>query len=104
MLAAFNQSVYRAASPRGSHPASGARCARRSSGIGRRAGPHRRFAESHGESFDGASSVAVAVMNNGTAIASLSVFGPTEQVKPAVGQLVPLLTAASNRIARNIGH
>ena len=32
VLAAFNQSVYRAASPRGSHPASGARCARRRSG------------------------------------------------------------------------
>ncbi|MGW5237415.1 IclR family transcriptional regulator [Monashia sp. NPDC004114] len=61
------------------------------------------YAESHGESFDGASSVAVPVMNRGRAIASLSVFGPTDQVKPAVGQLVPLLTAASRRISKSVG-
>lgn len=65
---------------------------------------NRRYAESHGESFDGASSVAVPVISRGVAIASLSVFGPTEQIAPAVGQLVPLLTAASNRIAKSIGH
>ena len=61
-----------------------------------------RFAESHGESFDGASSVAVPVLRRGAAIASLSVFGPTEKVSPAVGQLVPLLTAASRRISKSI--
>jgi DNA-binding IclR family transcriptional regulator len=63
----------------------------------------KRFAESHGESFDGASSVAVPVLSRGTAIASVSVFGPTEQVAPAVGQLVPLLTAASRRVSKAVG-
>jgi DNA-binding IclR family transcriptional regulator len=62
-----------------------------------------RYAASHGESFDGASSVAVPVISRGGAIASLSVFGPTDQVRPAVGQLVPLLTAASRRISKAVG-
>jgi DNA-binding IclR family transcriptional regulator len=63
-----------------------------------------RYAESHDESYDGASSVAVPVIRQGQAVASLSVFGPSDQVKPAVGQLVPLLTAAANRIAKNLAH
>ena len=62
------------------------------------------YADSHGESFDGASSVAVPVLVNKNAVASVSVFGPTDQVAPAVGQLVPLLTAASRRIAKSLGH
>ncbi len=62
------------------------------------------YAESHGESFDGASSVAVPVIVHKVAIASVSVFGPTSQVAPAVGQLVPLRTAASRRIAKAVGH
>lgn len=62
----------------------------------------KRFASSHGESFDGASSVAVPLLSRGVAIASVSVFGPTEQVAPAIGQLVPLLTAASQRIAKSL--
>lgn len=62
------------------------------------------FADSHGESFDGASSVAVPVLVHKSAVASVSVFGPTEQVAPAVGQLVPLLTAASRRISKAAGH
>ena len=105
VLAAFNQTVYRARLAAGFPPRlrSTVRTPEEWEAVVELV-RSRRFAESHGESFDGASSVAVPVMNNGTAIASLSVFGPTEQVKPAVGQLVPLLTAASNRIAKNVGH
>jgi DNA-binding IclR family transcriptional regulator len=105
VLAAFNQTVYRARLAAGFPPRlrSTVRTPEEWEAVVERVRT-RRFAESHGESFDGASSVAVPVLSHGTAIASLSVFGPTEQVQPAVGQLVPLLTAASNRIARNIGH
>jgi DNA-binding IclR family transcriptional regulator len=105
VLAAFNQTVYRARLAAGFPPRlrSTVRTPEEWEAVVELVRT-RRFAESHGESFDGASSVAVPVLNHGTAIASLSVFGPTEQVKPALGQLVPLLTAASNRIAKNIGH
>ena len=58
------------------------------------------YAVSHSESFDGASSVAVPVMVRRQAVASLSVFGPTEAVEPHVDRLVPVLVAASRRIAR----
>ena len=58
------------------------------------------YAVSHGESFDGASSVAVPVISRRVAIASVSVFGPTEMIRPQVDRLVPVLVAASRRIAR----
>ena len=58
------------------------------------------YAVSHSESFDGASSVAVPVIVRRQAIASVSVFGPTEAVEPHVDRLVPVLVAASRRIAR----
>ena len=58
------------------------------------------YAVSHGESFDGASSVAVPVISRRVAIASVSVFGPTEAIQPQVDRLVPVLVAASRRIAR----
>ena len=58
------------------------------------------YAVSHSESFDGASSVAVPVMVRRQAIASVSVFGPTEAIEPHVDRLVPVLVAASRRIAR----
>ena len=58
------------------------------------------YAVSHSESFDGASSVAVPVMHRRVAIASVSVFGPTEVVEPKVDRLVPVLVAASRRISR----
>lgn len=64
----------------------------------RRAG----YATSHDESFDGAASVAVPVLKHRVAVASLSIFGTTETVKPGVERLVPLLVAASNRIAKRI--
>ncbi|MGA8047051.1 MAG: IclR family transcriptional regulator [Dermatophilaceae bacterium] len=59
------------------------------------------YAASHSESFEGASSVAVAVMVRDIAVASISVFGPTEVIAPQVDRLVPLLRAASTRISRN---
>jgi DNA-binding IclR family transcriptional regulator len=59
------------------------------------------YAVSHSESFDGASSVAVPVISRRVAIASVSVFGPTEVIEPQVDRLVPVLVAASRRIARS---
>jgi DNA-binding IclR family transcriptional regulator len=58
------------------------------------------YAVSHGESFDGTSSVAVPLIHRRVAVASVSVFGPTDAVAPDIDRLVPLLTAASRRIAR----
>jgi DNA-binding IclR family transcriptional regulator len=58
------------------------------------------YAVSHSESFDGASSVAVPVIVHREAIASISVFGPTEAIEPKVDRIVPVLVAASRRIAR----
>ncbi len=58
------------------------------------------YAVAHSESFDGASSVAVPVMARRVAIASVSVFGPSEAVAPQVDRLVPVLVAASRRIGR----
>ncbi len=57
------------------------------------------YAVSHSESFDGASSVAVPVIFRRVAIASVSVFGPSETIQPQVDRLVPVLVAASRRIA-----
>lgn len=67
---------------------------RRTLDLVRRAG----YAVSHSESFDGASSVAVAVLVRRVAVASVSVFGPTELVQPRIDKLVPVLTAAAHRI------
>jgi DNA-binding IclR family transcriptional regulator len=58
------------------------------------------FAASTNESFDGASSVAVPVVVRRQAIASISVFGPTLAIEPNIERLVPVLVAASRRIAR----
>lgn len=58
------------------------------------------FAVSHSESFDGASSVAVPVISRRQAVASVSVFGPSEVIEPQVERLVPVLVAASRRVAR----
>ncbi|GGL40020.1 IclR family transcriptional regulator [Phycicoccus endophyticus] len=60
----------------------------------------RGWAHSHSESFEDSSSVAVAVLRGRVAVASVSVFGPTDDIEPRVEQLVPLLVAASHRIAR----
>ena len=58
------------------------------------------YAVSTDESFDGATSVAVPVLERQVAVASVSVFGPTEAVAPHIDRLVPVLRAASHRIAR----
>lgn len=59
------------------------------------------YAASHSESFDGTTSVAVPVLDHRhIAIASISVFGPSELVTPHIDRLVPLLQAASTRISR----
>ena len=62
----------------------------------------RGFAESHSESFEDASSVAVPVLRRGVGVAAVSVFGPSPAVDPAVDRLVPLLVASSRRIARTM--
>ena len=63
------------------------------------------YAVSHSESFEGTSTVAVPVLMRRVAVASVSVFGTTEDVAPAVEHLVPLLTAASRRITIGLsGH
>lgn len=61
------------------------------------------YAVSHSESFEGASSVAVPVMARRVAIASVSVFGPSDAIEPQVDRLVPVLVAVSRRIARDYG-
>ena len=58
------------------------------------------YAVSTSESFEGATSIAVPVLDRGVAIASISVFGPAEIIDPQVDRLAPLLTAAAHRIAR----
>jgi DNA-binding IclR family transcriptional regulator len=60
------------------------------------------YAVSSNESFEGSSSVAVPVLNRRVAVASVSVFGPTAVIEPEIERLVPLLTAASRRISKNL--
>lgn len=59
------------------------------------------YACAQDESFDGVASIAVPVMRGNIAVASVSIFGPTEAVVPQTSRLVPLLKAAANRIARS---
>lgn len=58
------------------------------------------FATSDSAAFEGAASVAVPILEHKRAIAAISVFGPSELIAPQVERLVPLLTAAANRISR----
>ncbi len=60
------------------------------------------FATARDEAFDGAASVAVPILKNKVAIASLSVFGTTETLDPQIDRVIPLLLAASNRIAKRL--
>ncbi len=61
------------------------------------------YAESHDESFDGVSSVAVPVLDGrGAAIAAVSVFGPSQDVRPEIERLVPLLIGAARRISKQL--
>ena len=61
------------------------------------------YALSLDESFEGAASVAVPVLRHREAVAAISVFGRPDEIEPQVQRLVPLLTAASRRIARAHG-
>ena len=47
--------------------------------------------------------MAVPVLSREVAVASVSVFGPSEIIKPDIERLVPLLTAGSNRITKHLG-
>ncbi|GEM_PF-366106 len=59
------------------------------------------YAASHSESFEGTSSVAVPILDHRhIAIASVSVFGPSEIVAPNIERLVPVLRVASTRISQ----
>jgi len=58
------------------------------------------YAVSTSESFDGTSSVAVPILERQVAVAAISVFGPSEAIDPNIERLLPLLQAASNRIAK----
>lgn len=62
---------------------------------------HRRgYAMMESGSYADTSSVAVPIRSQGSAIGSISVFGPTPLVKPDIRGVVPLLTAAAARIGR----
>lgn len=61
---------------------------------------HRGHAVLHSGSFVDASSVAVPIRVRGQAIGSISVLGPTPLIEPDTRRVVPLLTAAANRIAK----
>jgi DNA-binding IclR family transcriptional regulator len=61
------------------------------------------FATSESESFNEVSTVAVPIRNlRGSALASLSVMGPTAQIKAEVPRLAQLLSTESRRIGRQL--
>lgn len=60
------------------------------------------FAVSHGESFDGMTSIALPVMQRKVAVASISAFGPTDQIAADLDRLRVLLATASRRIAAEL--
>ncbi len=60
------------------------------------------FAVSHGESFEGMTSIALPVMQRRVAVASISAFGPTEQLSADGDKLIELLAAAARDIATHL--
>ena len=60
------------------------------------------FAVSHGESFEGMTSIAVPVMQRKVAVASISAFGPTDQIAADMDRLRVLLATASRQIAAQL--
>lgn len=60
------------------------------------------FAVSHGESFEGMTSIAVPVMQRKVAVASISAFGPTDQIAADMDRLRILLATASRQIAAQL--
>ncbi len=55
----------------------------------------------HDGSYDGSASVAVPIRQSGSAIGSVSFFGPSEALEPRISQLVPMLLAGVARICRD---
>lgn len=61
----------------------------------------RGHAITHNASYDGSSSVAVPIRKGGSAVGSVSFFGPSEVIVPKIDKLVPMLIAGAARVARD---
>lgn len=63
----------------------------------------RGFATAESEAFDGTSSVAVPILDlSRTAVAAVSLLGPTSRIRPELPRLAELLRVESRRITRGI--
>ncbi len=103
VIAAFNPVVDQARRAAG-FPPYATRTIRNESDWSRALADVRRqgFAVSHGESFEGMTSIAVPVMQRRIAVASISAFGPTEQVVPDLDRLRLLLAVAARDVAAHL--
>ncbi len=103
VIAAFNPAVDQARRTAGFPPYARRTIRTESEWSRALAGVRRRgFAVSHGESFEGMTSIAVPVMQRRVAVASISAFGPTEQVIAESDRLQKLLAAAARDIAAHL--
>lgn len=103
VIAAFNPAVDQARRTAGFPPFS-RRTIRTESAWSRVLTDVRRqgFAVSHGESFADMSSIAVPVMQRKVAVASISAFGPTDDIVADLDKLRDLLARASRQIAAQL--
>ncbi len=103
VIAAFNPAVDQACRAAG-FPAYAPRTIRTESDWSRALSDVRRqgFAVSHGESFEGMTSIAVPVMQRRVAVASISAFGPTDEIVPELDQLRVQLALAARDIAGHL--
>jgi DNA-binding IclR family transcriptional regulator len=103
VIAAFNPAVDQARRTAG-FPPYARRTIRTESAWSRALSSVRRqgFAVSHGESFGGMTSIAVPVMQRRVAVASISAFGPTDQISADLDRLRVLLASASRQIAAQL--
>jgi DNA-binding IclR family transcriptional regulator len=103
VIAAFNPAVDQARRTAG-FPPFARRTIRTESAWSRALADVRRqgFAVSHGESFEGMTSIAVPVMQRKVAVASISAFGPTEKFAPDLDRLRVLLATAARQIAARL--
>lgn len=103
VIAAFNPAVDQARRTAG-FPPFARRTIRTESDWSRALSDVRRqgFAVSHAESFEAMTSIAVPVMQRKVAVASISAFGPTEQIAPDLERLRILLATASRQIAAQL--
>lgn len=103
VIAAFNASVDQARRTAGFPPRAGRTIRTETDWVKDLDGIRRDgYAVARSESFDGASSIAVPVLERGVAVAGISVFGPSEIIDPKTDALVPVLRAAATRIARSL--